>query len=119
MAVTAVCLSLQPFSIGAITTVPLLAIAAFGQSIAWPNVAAIISRNAEWEHQGQYLGLNNAMGALARVIGPFALGMGFTKIGVDAPFYMAGRDRDARDLAGVEREAQALTALRRRTFTGL
>ena len=90
MALTAVCLIGQTFSVGGITTVPLLAIAAFGQSIAWPNVAAIISRNAEWEHQGQYLGLNNAMGALARVLGPFALGMGFTKLGVDAPFYMAG-----------------------------
>ena len=90
MALTAVCLIAQTFSIGGITTVPLLAIAAFGQSIAWPNVAAIISRNAEWQHQGQYLGLNNAMGALARVFGPFMLGMGFTKLGVDAPFYMAG-----------------------------
>ena len=30
------------------------------------------------------------MGALARVLGPFALGMGFTMLGVDAPFYMAG-----------------------------
>lgn len=90
MALTAACLIGQTFSIGGITTVPLLAIAAFGQSIAWPNVAAIISRNAEWEHQGQYLGLNNATGALARVVGPFVLGMGFTKLGVDAPFYMAG-----------------------------
>jgi multidrug resistance protein len=90
MALTAVCLICQTFSLGAITTVPLLAIAAFGQSIAWPNVAAIISRNAEWQHQGQYLGLNNAVGALARVAGPFMLGMGFSKIGVDAPFYMAG-----------------------------
>jgi MFS family permease len=90
MAITALCLIAQTFSIGGITTVPLLAIAAFGQSIAWPNVAAIISRNAEWHHQGQYLGLNNATGALARVFGPFVLGMGFTKLGVDAPFYMAG-----------------------------
>ena len=90
MTLTALCLIGQTFSVGAITTVPLLAVAAFGQSIAWPNVAAIISRNAEWQHQGQYLGLNNAMGALARVIGPFVLGMGFSKISVDAPFYMAG-----------------------------
>ncbi|MBI1331144.1 MAG: MFS transporter [Alphaproteobacteria bacterium] len=90
MVLTTLCLLLQPLGSGAITVVPLLAIAAFGQSIAWPNVAAIISRNAEMEHQGQYLGLNNAMGALARVLGPFALGMGFTTIGVNAPFYMAG-----------------------------
>ncbi len=90
MALTAVCYIGQTYSVGAITTIPLLAVAAFGQSIAWPNVAAIISRNAEWQHQGQYLGLNNAMGALARVVGPFALGIGFTAMGVDAPFYMAG-----------------------------
>jgi MFS family permease len=89
MALTASCLALQPLSIGAITTVPLLAFAAFGQSIAWPNVAALISRNAEMEHQGQYLGLNNATGALARVVGPFVLGLGFSKLGVNAPFYMA------------------------------
>ena len=118
MAITAACLIGQTFSIGAITTVPLLAIAAFGQSIAWPNVAAIISRNAEWQHQGQYLGLNNAMGALARVVGPFVLGMGFTKLGVDAPFYMAGRDRDPRHLAGVVRAQKALR-LRTRTLTAL
>ncbi len=90
MLLTTGCLLLQPLSNGAWLTVPLLAIAAFGQSIAWPNVAAIISRNVAEDHQGQYLGLNNAMGALARVVGPFVLGMGFTKIGVDAPFYLAG-----------------------------
>ncbi|MBU6442566.1 MAG: MFS transporter [Alphaproteobacteria bacterium] len=90
MALTATCLLLQTFSIGAITTVPLLAAAAFGQSIAWPNVAAIISRNAEWQHQGQYLGLNNAVGSLARVVGPFVLGLAFSKLGVDWPFYLAG-----------------------------
>jgi len=90
MGITALCFLLQPFSVGAITTVPLLAVSAFGQSIAWPNVAAIISRNAEWQHQGQYLGLNNAMGSLARVVGPFVLGIGFTTLGIDAPFYLAG-----------------------------
>ncbi len=90
MAVTTICLALQPLGWGAITVVPLLALAAFGQSIAWPNVAAVISRNADWENQGQYLGLNNAMGALARVVGPFILGLGFSKIGPDAPFYLAG-----------------------------
>ncbi len=89
MALTAACLFLQPLSVGAITTVPLLALAAFGQSIAWPNVSALISRNAEMEHQGQYMGLNNATGALARVVGPFILGLGFSKLGVNAPFYMA------------------------------
>jgi DHA1 family tetracycline resistance protein-like MFS transporter len=89
MAATAVFLSLQPWSTGALTVVPLLAFSAFGQSIAWPNVAALISRNVDWRHQGQYLGLNNAAGALARVVGPFFAGLAFSKGGVNAPFWLA------------------------------
>jgi MFS transporter, DHA1 family, tetracycline resistance protein len=90
MGVVALFTALQPFSLGAVTIVPFLAFAAFGQSVAWPNVSALISRNVEWEHQGQYLGLNNAMGALARVVGPSCAGLLFAGVGVDAPFYFAG-----------------------------
>ncbi|HEY1962220.1 MAG TPA: MFS transporter [Rhizomicrobium sp.] len=89
MAATAVFLSLQPWSTGALMVVPLLALSAFGQSIAWPNVAALISRNVDWRHQGQYLGLNNATGALARVVGPFFAGVAFSKAGVNTPFWLA------------------------------
>jgi MFS transporter, DHA1 family, tetracycline resistance protein len=89
MAMTAAFLSLQPWSSGAPMVVPLLALTAFGQSIAWPNVAALISRNVDWRHQGQYLGLNNATGALARVVGPFCAGLAFSTAGVNAPFYLA------------------------------
>src|SRR5690348_613900 len=81
MALTVLCTALQPFSIGGATVVPLLAVAAFGQSIAWPNVSSLISRNVSWEHQGQFLGLNNAVGALARVVGPFCAGLIFSNIG--------------------------------------
>jgi MFS family permease len=90
MALTVLCTALQPFSIGGATVVPLLAVAAFGQSIAWPNVSSLISRNVSWEHQGQFLGLNNAVGALARVVGPFCAGLIFSNIGIDMPFYAAG-----------------------------
>jgi MFS transporter, DHA1 family, tetracycline resistance protein len=89
MAMTAIFLSLQPWSSGAFTVVPLLALTAFGQSIAWPNVAALISRNVDWRHQGQYLGLNNATGALARTAGPFCAGIAFSTAGVNAPFYLS------------------------------
>ena len=90
MALTATCSLLQPLSEGGAMTVVLLALAAFGQSIAWPNVAALISRNVDIDHQGQYLGLNNATGALARVVGPFVAGIGFSTLTVNAPFLMAG-----------------------------
>jgi len=89
MAVTMVFLALQPTALGASTVVPYLALTAFGQSVAWPNVSALISSNVSWHHQGQYLGLNNAMGSLARVIGPFCAGLAFSIVGVNAPFYLA------------------------------
>lgn len=88
MALAAVAMALQPFSRGAWITA-LLALSALGQSVAWPNVSALISRNADWRHQGQYQGLNNAVGALARLAGPFAAGLVFANIGVDAPFALA------------------------------
>jgi predicted MFS family arabinose efflux permease len=89
MALTTVAIALQPFSRG-IGVVVLLSLSAFGQSIAGPNISALISRHADPAHQGQYLGLNNAAGALARLTGPFAAGLAFSGIGVDAPFYLAG-----------------------------
>jgi MFS transporter, DHA1 family, tetracycline resistance protein len=89
MALTAAAMALQPAAHGA-GIVLLLAVAAFGQSIAGPNIAALISRYADPEHQGQYLGLNNAAGALARLTGPMMAGLALSRIGVDAPFYLAG-----------------------------
>jgi DHA1 family tetracycline resistance protein-like MFS transporter len=90
MAVVALFTMLQPSGYGAITVVTFLAFTAFGQSVAWPNVSALISRNADVQHQGQYLGLNNAVGALSRVIGPSCMGFLFSGVGVNAPFYFAG-----------------------------
>ncbi len=90
MALTALCATLQPFAVGGAMIVTLLAISAFGQSVAWPNVSALLSRNVDWEHQGQYLGLNNAVAALARLVGPSIAALTFANIGVDAPFFSAG-----------------------------
>jgi MFS family permease len=87
MALTMAATVLQAFSIGAITTIPCLAVAAWGQSIAWPNVSALISRNVDWEHQGQYLGLNNAVGASARLVGPSIAAFAFADLSVNAPFF--------------------------------
>jgi len=89
MALTTFAIALQPFSSG-MGIVVLLCLSAFGQSIAGPNISALISRHAEAQNQGQYLGLNNAMGALARLTGPFFASIAFDRISVDAPFYLAG-----------------------------
>ncbi|HEX2800882.1 MAG TPA: MFS transporter, partial [Phenylobacterium sp.] len=87
MAITVVGCALQPFSTGLPTTVALMCLTAAGQSVAWPNVGAMISRNADPHRQGQILGLNNACGAFARVAGPLAAGLTFAWISVNAPFF--------------------------------
>ena len=89
MALTMLFMVLQTFSWGAVAVVTCLAVSAFGQSVAWPNVSALISRNVDWNHQGQYQGLNNAVGALARLVGPFVAALAFSNISVNAPFYVA------------------------------
>lgn len=90
MAMAAVFTALQAFSTSTAMIITCLAFNAFGQSVAWPNVSALISRNVDPEHQGQYLGLNNACGALARLSGPSCAGLLFSGVGVSAPFFFAG-----------------------------
>jgi MFS family permease len=89
MAITLVSSAAQPFSTGSVMTIALMCLTAIGQSVAFPNVGALISRTADPHRQGQILGLNNATGALARVIGPFCAGLTFSGITIDGPFFLA------------------------------
>jgi MFS family permease len=88
MGLTVLATAVLPFSVGIETTTALMALMAFGQSVAFPNVSALISRNAEADRQGQVLGLNNATGALARVAGPLCAGFVFAGVSVNGPFWM-------------------------------
>jgi hypothetical protein len=47
----------------------------------------MISRTADPHRQGQIQGVNNACGALARVVGPFCAGLIFP-ININGPFLM-------------------------------
>jgi MFS family permease len=87
MALTVVGCAVQPFSTGLITTTLLMCVTAIGQSVAFPNVGALISRTADPHRQGQILGLNNAAGAFARVAGPLCAGLTFAAISINAPFW--------------------------------
>lgn len=69
-------------------TIALLTLSAVGQSVAWPNVSALISETADPHRQGQILGLNNAMGALARVVGPMFSNLGFAHVSIHAPYVL-------------------------------
>ena len=88
MTLTMICAACQPFSTGAVMTIALMCLTAIGQSVAFPNVGALISRTADPHRQGQILGLNNAAGALARVIGPFCAGLTFSGLTIDGPFFL-------------------------------
>ncbi|WP_082765659.1 MULTISPECIES: MFS transporter [unclassified Phenylobacterium] len=88
MAITLVGQALQPLSFHPGMVIALMCLTAIGQSVAWPNVSALISETAPPDRQGQYLGLNNAMGAAARVAGPFCAGLAFANVSLDGPFIL-------------------------------
>jgi MFS family permease len=88
MGITMLCMALQPLSTGGPMTIALLTLSAAGQSVAWPNVSALISETADPHRQGQILGLNNAMGALARVAGPMCANVSFAALSIHAPFIL-------------------------------
>jgi DHA1 family tetracycline resistance protein-like MFS transporter len=95
MALTVVATLLIPFSRGLFTAALFMSLMAFGQSVAFPNVGALISRVTHNDRQGQAMGLNNATGALARFFGPLASNLifGATFIfgshAIESPFYLA------------------------------
>lgn len=62
---------------------------AFGQSLAFPNLGAIISKSVSPERQGEMMGLNTASGALARIIGPLTAMPIFAAFGPNGPFAVA------------------------------
>jgi predicted MFS family arabinose efflux permease len=64
-------------------------VVALGNSLAFPNIGAIISRSVSSDRQGEMMGLNTAAGALARIIGPLGAAPLFMSFGPNAPFVAA------------------------------
>jgi DHA1 family tetracycline resistance protein-like MFS transporter len=85
---TVLAMALQPFSDGGPMTIALLSLMALSSSVAFPNSGALMSRVVDEDHQGQVGGLNNALGALARVLGPQSANFVFAAVSVDAPFFL-------------------------------
>ena len=82
--------ALQPLAHAWPIAVAGMATVAFGQSLAFPNISAIISRAVSPDRQGEMLGLNSAAGALARIVGPLAAAPLFSLVSPSAPFLVAG-----------------------------
>lgn len=74
LSIIAVSLALTPFVPSAALVPVFVGLTAFGQSLVFPCVAALISRATPPDRQGAMLGLNMAAGSLARMIGPLLAG---------------------------------------------
>ncbi|HZZ89055.1 MAG TPA: MFS transporter [Caulobacteraceae bacterium] len=85
--VTALFLFAQPFSPTGVASGLFMAAMSLGQALAYPNTSALISRVTESDRQGQTLGLNNAMDAFSRLIGP-QVALALYAWAPDAPFYV-------------------------------
>ncbi len=70
--------------------VAMIPLTVLGISITNPAIAGLISHSSEPHQQGAMLGLNGALGALARIIGPLIAGALFSAVSVDAPYLFAG-----------------------------
>lgn len=86
LAIIALTLLITPFIPSPPVAVVAVACTAFGQSLVFPCVAALISRASPPDRQGQMLGLNMAAGSLARIGGPLLAGPLFG-IAIGGPYW--------------------------------
>jgi len=63
---------------------------AIGSGILQPTILGLVSREASQDKQGEILGLNQSLAALARVLGPLWGGIAYEYIGYQFPFLTGG-----------------------------
>ena len=63
---------------------------AIGQGLASPSLQSLVSRGVGEDEQGEILGSNQSMGALARVVGPASGGWLYENVAPSVPFLAAG-----------------------------
>jgi MFS family permease len=61
----------------------------FGLGLNNPSLTSLLSRAVPEEQQGAFLGLNQSLGSLARVLGPLVGAFSFQKLGPGSPFLVA------------------------------
>jgi DHA1 family tetracycline resistance protein-like MFS transporter len=87
---TAIGLSLIPLSISTVTLLLILAVLSLGTGLMTPSCLGMISRHADPAQQGGVLGVNQALGALGRVLGPIWGAFVFDAAGTSWPFFTGG-----------------------------
>lgn len=83
---TSIGLALIPFSINVPIILVVLSVLAFGNGLNNPMVLGLISQNVGQDEQGSVLGINQALGSLARFLGPVWGGFIYQSLGFQSPF---------------------------------
>ena len=87
---TAVGLVLIPYYYGTFPLLVVMAVLSVGTGIMTPSCLSLISRHADPKQQGGILGINQALGALGRVLGPIWGAFVFASVGTTWPFITGG-----------------------------
>jgi MFS transporter, DHA1 family, tetracycline resistance protein len=83
---TSIGLALIPFSINIPGMLVVLTVLAFGNGLNNPMALGLISQNVGQDEQGSVLGVNQALGSLARFLGPVWGGFVYQSLGFQFPF---------------------------------
>jgi MFS transporter, DHA1 family, tetracycline resistance protein len=83
---TGIGLALIPFSVSIPVMLLALTVLAFGSGLNNPMVLGLISQNVGQDEQGSVLGVNQALGSLARFLGPVWGGFIYQSLGFQFPF---------------------------------
>lgn len=67
-----------------------IALVPIGTALLFPATTSMVSHRAPAESTGLYLGVQQAFGGIARMIGPLWAGAVFGSLGVSLPFWIAG-----------------------------
>lgn len=67
-----------------------IALIPIGTALLFPATSALVTHRAPKEELGQVLGVQQAFGAVARIIAPIWATAAFQALGVGVPFYIAG-----------------------------
>src|SRR6185503_21251478 len=80
---------LVPFADSLPMLVTVMALVPIGTAMLFPATTAQVSRHAPAGHVGEFMGLQQALGGVARVLGPVWGGAVFQHLGVPWPFWIA------------------------------
>jgi MFS family permease len=80
----------MPLAPNVVTLAAVIALIPIGTALLFPATSALVTHRAPRHELGQVLGVQQAFGAVARVIAPIWATAAFQALGVGVPFYIAG-----------------------------